>query len=145
MKKQPCILVVDDHAMTRELVKKQFEGKQGFRVLTAEDGPSALELAVAHVPDLVLLDWIMPGMEGPTVLAELKRRDETAHIPVFMMTTKDELADVEQAIFAGAAGYFPKPFDVAKLGEQVQDYLAKDKTKRGGAYRFGSSEPSPAD
>lgn len=141
MKRKPSILVVDDHAGTCELVRKELEAKHGYRVLTAEDGPTALALAAEHLPDLVLLDWMMPGMEGPSVLAELKRREETAHIPVFMMTTKGELGSVEKAIYAGAAGYFPKPFDVAKLGEEVTAFLARARSERGGAYRFGGSEP----
>jgi two-component system phosphate regulon response regulator PhoB len=92
-------------------------------VYLAEDGATALELACKVIPDVILLDWMLPGMNGLEVLTELKHDKRTEHIPVFMLTAKGMASDIDRAFDMGADDYITKPFDPRLLGEIIKKKL----------------------
>jgi DNA-binding response OmpR family regulator len=100
----PTILLVEDDRLLRKAVESALR-RRGFRVLTATNGDEALRTAAAEIPDLVLLDLVMPGLPGYQVLRALKDRDATAAIPVVILTNLGQDSDVQKALDAGAAAY----------------------------------------
>ena len=124
MSEQIKILVVEDEAHIRKVLEYNLK-LDGFEVYLAEDGATGLKLARENSPDLILLDWLMPVMNGLQVLAELKTDSSTEHIPVFMLTAKGMLNDVTQAIEMGADDYITKPFNPIQLGKTIREKLEK--------------------
>ena len=116
------VLVVEDEDHIRMVVEYNLK-LEGFDVYSADDGPAGLELAQRVLPDAILLDWMMPEMDGLQVLTELKRDETTAHIPVFMLTAKGMDADIDRASKLGADDYIIKPFDPRLLGETIRKKL----------------------
>ena len=122
------ILVVDDEQDIVIIIGKVLE-KSGYEVITANDGLECLDKVSEESPDLILLDNIMPNMNGPAVLSKLKASKKTADIPVIMVTA---LADREYIVGAqegGAVEYIIKPFDYTVLLEKIAQVL-KSKQKR---------------
>jgi CheY-like chemotaxis protein len=119
----PKILVVDDDDDIRRIAALSLERLGGFRVLLAADGASALELARAEAPDLVLLDVTMPDMDGPATLAALRAAPATAAIPIIFFTATSNEAEVARLVALGAAGVLAKPFEVQELPRQVRRIL----------------------
>ncbi|MFN4217967.1 MAG: response regulator transcription factor [Candidatus Bipolaricaulia bacterium] len=109
------ILVVDDDPDIVGLLKHFLEGK-GRSVQTASDGAQALELFRKEQPDLVILDVIMPGMDGWAVLKKIR---EQSHVPVLMLTGKDAPTDKAKGLLSGADDYIAKPFDLAELEARI--------------------------
>ena len=105
------ILAVDDERDIIEMLDLLLGG-EGYRVLTAGGGQEAIDLLVAERPDLVLLDIMMPGVDGHQVCRHIKSRPELAAIPVLMLTAKNDIAHIAQAVDEGADGFIAKPFDV---------------------------------
>jgi two-component system phosphate regulon response regulator PhoB len=124
MSEQITILVVEDEAHIRRVLEYNLK-LDGFEVYLAEDGATGLKLARENSPDVILLDWLMPVMNGLQVLAELKTDGNTEHIPVFMLTAKGMLNDVTQAIEMGADDYITKPFNPIQLGKTIREKLEK--------------------
>jgi two-component system phosphate regulon response regulator PhoB len=124
MSEQITILVVEDEAHIRRVLEYNLK-LDGFEVYLAEDGATGLKLARENSPDVILLDWLMPVMNGLQVLAELKTDSSTEHIPVFMLTAKGMLNDVTQAIEMGADDYITKPFNPIQLGKTIREKLEK--------------------
>ncbi|MBE3143100.1 MAG: response regulator [Planctomycetes bacterium] len=124
MSEQITILVVEDEAHIRRVLEYNLK-LDGFEVCLAEDGATGLKLARENRPDVILLDWLMPVMNGLQVLAELKTDGSTEHIPVFMLTAKGMLNDVTQAIEMGADDYITKPFNPIQLGKTIKEKLEK--------------------
>ena len=124
MSEQITILVVEDEAHIRRVLEYNLK-LDGFEVYLAEDGATGLKLARENSPDVILLDWLMPEMNGLQVLAELKTDGNTEHIPVFMLTAKGMLNDVTQAIEMGADDYITKPFNPIQLGKTIREKLEK--------------------
>jgi len=120
------VLVIDDDRMIRKLLQSVLERK-GFDVLASEDGPSGLSIAQREHIDLVLLDWMIPGMDGMEVLSQLKHNEKTKHIPVFMLTSKEQKADIEQAVSRGVDDYIVKPFNVSEIGVVIINKLKEIK------------------
>jgi CheY-like chemotaxis protein len=119
------ILVVDDDSDFLELVEFNLK-LSGFEVTLATSGPEALEIAKEQPqPSVILLDTTMPEMSGLEVLSELKYTEETENIPVFMLTAKTMIGDIEQAFEIGADDYITKPVELKKLGRLIKDKLAK--------------------
>lgn len=116
------ILVVDDQEANRALLARRLR-KQGYAVSLAENGKHALERLRSRRFDLVLLDIVMPEMDGMEVLRQVKADPQLAHIPVLMLSALDELTAVVQCIELGAADYLPKPFPPAILQARVQASL----------------------
>lgn len=94
-------------------------------VYTAENGPLGLEIAQKEDVDVILLDWMMPGMDGMEVLRQLKRNEKTKHIPVFMLTGKGGEHDIDQAVCVGADDYIVKPFNASEIHTMIRDRLKK--------------------
>ena len=118
------VLVIEDEEHIRNVLEYNLQ-LDGLEVYSAGDGPSGLELARQKKPEVILLDWMMPGMDGLQVLSELKRDDQTKDIPVFMLTAKGTMTDVGQALYEGADEYITKPFDATQLADIVRAKLGK--------------------
>ncbi len=113
------VLVVDDDEIIRKALKRSLQ-LYGFRVYLAENGRTGLKLAQEKKPAFILLDWMMPGVDGLEVLAELKHNEQTEHIPVFMLTGRGMMGDLNQAFEIGADGYITKPADIEELGRIIK-------------------------
>jgi DNA-binding response OmpR family regulator len=124
MSEQFTILVVEDETHIRRVLEYNLK-LDGFEVYLAEDGATGMKLAHEKNPDLILLDWLMPVMNGLQVLMELKADSSTEHIPVFMLTAKGMISDVTQAIEIGADDYITKPFNPMQLGKTIREKLEK--------------------
>ena len=118
------ILVIEDEEHIRTVLSYNLK-LDGFEVYLAENGILGLNIAREILPDLILLDWMMPGMDGLQVLSELKHDDITRSIPVFMLTAKSMMAEVGRALYEGADDYITKPFDVIELGQILKEKLEK--------------------
>lgn len=117
------ILVVDD-SNTSLLLTKMLLSQEPYEVVTAKDGLEAMDRAMAQSPDLILLDVVMPKMDGFEVCRELRARDQTRDIPILMVTTRGEALQVEEGYRAGCSDYICKPFDPSELLAKVKSYLA---------------------
>ena len=124
MNERISVLVVEDEEHIRRVLQYNLQ-LDGFEVHLAEDGVRALDLAAEKMPDLILLDWMMPGMDGLEVLSKLKQDKKTENIPVFMLTAKGMMADVGRALYEGADDYITKPFDPMQLGKTLRKKLQK--------------------
>jgi len=123
MSEQISVLVIEDEEHIRNILEYNLRS-DGFDVYLAEHGLRGVELAREKRPDVILLDWVMPKMDGLEVLSELKRDRRTKRIPVFMLTVKDDEDDVRRALNEGADWYFTKPFgDATELGQQIKSML----------------------
>ena len=116
------VLSIEDEEHIREVLEYNLK-LDGFEVYVACDGPTGLEIAREKRPDLILLDWMLPGMNGLQVLSELKNDERTKDIPVFMLTAKGMMAEVGRALYGGADEYITKPFDPVELGQILKDKL----------------------
>lgn len=116
------VLVVDDEAVNRELLEAILIG-EGYEVVMASDGSSALAEIQAHPPDLILLDLLMPGMHGLEVCQRLKQETATARIPVIVVTAVGQITAKEAALTNGADDFVTKPFQPADLRARVQAML----------------------
>jgi CheY-like chemotaxis protein len=97
----------------------------GYEVLEATDGLSAIQVACAEQPDLVLMDVMMPALDGYEACRRLKADPETADIPVIMLTAKTQAAEQKTGMDAGASGYITKPFTPKDLVAQVSEFLGE--------------------
>jgi DNA-binding response OmpR family regulator len=115
-------LVVDDDQLLLRLVEINLS-KLGIRVILAESGKEALRLAREERPDIILLDIMMPAMDGYEVMRELKSNEETSNIPVVMLTAKSSLHDRRRCEEMGAVGYIIKPFRLEDLRGTVRSFI----------------------
>lgn len=122
MRSSPAILAVDDVAENLEIIAMRLSA-HGYAVSTARDGEEGLAKARAEKPDLVLLDIMMPKLDGISVLKELKRDPRLGFIPVILLTAKADRSDVVAGLDAGADDYLTKPFDQAGLVARVRSML----------------------
>jgi adenylate cyclase len=122
------ILVVDDNEENRQLLVRRLS-RQGHRVLTAAGGRDAMALLQGEPVDLVLLDVMMPDLDGPAVLERLKQDPERRHIPVLMISALDETASVVRSIELGAEDYLPKPCDPVLLRARIGACLEKKRLR----------------
>ncbi len=118
------VLVIDDEAPIRLLCRVNLEAEQ-MEVLEAADGPSGLEMARAEIPDVVLLDVMMPGLDGWRVAEELLDDERTAGIPIVFLTARAELRDRARGIDLGGVDYVTKPFNPVELAPLVRDLLER--------------------
>lgn len=117
------ILYVDDEADIREVAQMALELDPDMEVRTCASGPQAIEQAAAWRPDLILLDVMMPEMDGPTVFAFLRGDPATAGIPVIFITARTQASEVRAFEALGAIGVLAKPFDPMTLGSRVRELL----------------------
>lgn len=116
------ILIIDDSKLILH-VAKTILSNQGHQVLLAEDGNTGLQTAATEHPDLILLDLILPGIDGYEVCQRIKKGDATSEIPVIMLTSKSEAADKVRGLEMGASDYVTKPFDEGELIARVNIHL----------------------
>lgn len=116
------ILIADDDEDLRLLVQVTLEDPS-YRILTAADGCKALDAVQQHQPDLLILDWMMPGFTGCEVMTQLRQNQETLAIPVIMLTAKDGVEGREQMASLALAGYLVKPFSPLELIKKVKEVL----------------------
>jgi CheY-like chemotaxis protein len=121
--KARTILIVDDDDDIREVGQLALEIGSGWTVVTASSGAIGLEQAKAVQPDAILLDVMMPGMDGPTTLQHLRADPSTCDIPVVFLTAKVRSADRDTLTALGAAAVLAKPFDPLALSSQVAQAL----------------------
>jgi DNA-binding response OmpR family regulator len=119
----PVLLIADDDEDILTLVQLRLS-RSGFDIVVARDGEEALRLARACPPDLAVLDWTMPKLNGIDVLRELRGGVETNAIPVVLLTARGSEADVAEGLAAGADGYVTKPFSPQELAARVQAILS---------------------
>jgi len=122
MKKSPLILVVDDEEPLLKLLRVNLTA-DGYRVITASNGISALALLEEHKPDLILMDIIMPNMDGYQACSMIKRDKSTRSIPVVMLTSLDYELNKKLAEEVGADGYITKPFTQKELLDTIGKFL----------------------
>jgi len=118
----PNVLLVDDDPVILKLLQVNFE-MEGFHVSTAHNGVEGLEKARAERPDIVLLDIMMPGMDGLAVTRALKGDPDTRDIPIILLSAKAQASDIQAGKEIGADDYLTKPFDPLELLERVNDLL----------------------
>ncbi len=118
------VLVIDDEAPIRLLCRVNLEA-EGMEVLEASDGPSGLELAREQRPDVVLLDVMMPGLDGWRVAADLLDDERTNEIPIIFLTARAELRDRARGLDIGGVDYVTKPFNPLELAPLVRDLLSR--------------------
>jgi two-component system OmpR family response regulator len=115
------VLYVEDDPDIRTIAVLALEAVGGLTVRACASGAEALEAAEAFGPDLLLLDVMMPGMDGPTTLARLRERPSTAATPVVFMTAKVQASEIEHYKSLGALGVVTKPFDPMGLADVVKE------------------------
>ena len=121
----PKVLIADDQANMRALVRLTLETGR-FEIFEAHDGDVALEVARREQPDLVFLDWTMPGMPGVEVCRALRDDPTTADMRIVMLTARSQSEDRETARAMGADDYITKPFSPIQLLEKVRDVLGPE-------------------
>ena len=124
MKTVSKVLLVDDEPHIRRIGELSLKGVGKWKVILASSGAEAIELAEREVPDLILLDVMMPGVDGPATLQQLKASELTARIPVIFMTAKVQRHEIDKYLAAGAVGVIPKPFDPMALPAQILQILS---------------------
>lgn len=118
------ILLIDDELDIQTVAKIGLTLSTDWQVITANSGEIGLDVAIANMPDAILLDVTMPGMDGLATLSALKANDNTADIPIIFLTAKAQAADRRRFYEAGAAGVITKPFDPNTLASQIAGFLA---------------------
>ncbi len=121
MRKHPSIMMVDDEQPILSLLSRILE-PEGYSVIVAADGRSALELLQGHFPDLIILDVMMPGLDGFQVLDLIRRR---SNVPVIMLTAKREVSTARDALGLGADDYVRKPFHTKELLARIRAKLRR--------------------
>jgi DNA-binding response OmpR family regulator len=124
-RERPLVLVADDEADVLNLVALQLE-RHEFDVVRAANGTEALDLAQRERPDAAVLDVMMPGLNGYEVVSEMRKGEETKHIPVLLLTARAGGVDIMHGYEVGADDYLKKPFTPQDLIEHVQALLARD-------------------
>ena len=118
-----CILIIDDEEDIREVAQLCLEAMGGWQVCTAQSGSQGLMKAQSQQPDAILLDVMMPDMDGLSTLEKLRANPLTKNIPVIFLTAKNNLLDPDRLAQMGVKGIISKPFDPMSLAEQVAQFL----------------------
>jgi CheY-like chemotaxis protein len=122
------ILIIDDDDDIREVAQLTLELGASWNVVAANSGASGVDAAVAHHPDAILLDVMMPGMDGPATLDRLQQDERTREIPVVFLTAKARTSERERLESFRVAGVLDKPFDPTKLPTQLASLLGWETT-----------------
>ena len=120
------VLVIDDEDDIRRIARLSLVKVGGLDVIDAPDGPAGVARASAESPDVILLDVMMPGQDGPATLAALKSNAATAHIPVVFLTAKAMPEEIQRLLRLGVRGVLSKPFDPMRLPDELRSALAGD-------------------
>ncbi len=121
---QPRVLVVEDEPAQREVLAYNLEA-EGFKVAKAETGDEALLLVEEETPDLIVLDWMLPGVSGIEVCRRVKSKSETRGIPIIMLSARSEEVDRVRGLETGADDYVIKPYSVVELMARVRSQLRR--------------------
>ncbi len=122
------ILVTEDEKNILDSLKEILG--DDYDVITATNGAEGVKAAEAHKPDLILLDVMMPVMDGMSACKRIKANKDTAHIPVIFLTAKGQVYDMEEGIKAGAYAYMIKPFSPARLLAKIEEVFEKIETRK---------------
>ena len=118
------LLLVEDNELNRDMLARRLE-KRGFQVVIATDGLAGIEMARKEMPDLILMDMSLPGLDGWQASRQLKSDNVTARIPIIALTAHAMAEDREKAMAAGCNEYETKPVELASLLAKIQALLAK--------------------
>jgi len=121
---KPCVLLVEDEPAQREILRYNLVS-EGYEVTMAENGDDALLLADEVKPDLVLLDWMLPGVSGIEILRRMKASRQTSEIPVIMLSARSEEMDRVRGLETGADDYMVKPYSVSELMARIRTQLRR--------------------
>jgi two-component system phosphate regulon response regulator PhoB len=121
---QPRVLVVEDEPAQREVLAYNLEA-EGFKVAKAETGDEALLLVEEELPDIIVLDWMLPGVSGIEVCRRVKSRAETRAIPIIMLSARSEEVDRVRGLETGADDYVIKPYSLVELMARVRSQLRR--------------------
>jgi len=121
---KPLVLVVEDEDALTTLLTYNLE-REGYRVVEARDGDEALLLVDEERPDLVLLDWMLPGISGIEVCRRLRGRSETRNLPILMLTARGEEGDRIRGLDTGADDYITKPFSMTELMARIRAVMRR--------------------
>lgn len=120
---EKTILVVEDSILNQRLLEAVLK-PHGHRLLIAEDGESGVALAQAEQPDLILMDMLLPGIDGYEATRQLRADPETRHLVIIALTASASSEAQEQALEAGCDGYIPKPIDTRAFPQQICQFLS---------------------
>lgn len=120
------ILIIDDEEHIREIAALSFELDEGWIITTAASGAEGVEAALAARPDLILLDVMMPELDGPATLRCLQSDDHLNDVPVILLTAKVQTSDKQRYLSLGVSGVIAKPFDPLTLPAEVQAILVSE-------------------
>jgi len=130
MNKNITVLIIEDEKDIRTILEYELKS-DGFNVYSADNGQAGLKMAMEKKPDVILLDWVMPEMNGLKVLSKLRQDERTKDIIIVMLTVKNMMDDVETALANGADDYIPKPFEGAGLGSRIMSILEVLREQKG--------------
>jgi CheY-like chemotaxis protein len=119
-----CILIVDDEKDVLSVTQIGLEMSTDWKVLTATSGSEAIAIAAQHQPDVILLDWMMPGMDGQATFDALRSQPDTCKIPVILVTAKAQSPDGDTFEGVDVAAILTKPLRPLKLADQINRVLA---------------------
>ena len=121
------ILLIDDEDDIREVAALTLEATAGWEVVSADSGRNGIQAALAYKPEAILMDVMMPEMDGPTTFREMQKIPELADIPVILLTAKVQGVDQRRFADLGVAAVLFKPFDPMTLAQQIADVLKWDR------------------
>jgi two-component system phosphate regulon response regulator PhoB len=121
---RPTVLVVEDEPAQREILTYNLES-EGFRVSTADNGEDALMMVAEEMPDLIVLDWMLPNVSGIEVCRRLKTRPDTRAVPIIMLSARSEEVDRVRGLETGADDYVIKPYSVVELMARARAQLRR--------------------
>ncbi|UZD92156.1 phosphate regulon transcriptional regulator PhoB [Cognatishimia activa] len=124
MSDHPKVLLVEDEPAQREVLSYNLQS-EGFDVVTASDGDEAMLLVSEEAPDIIVLDWMLPGISGIEICRRLKLRSETRSIPILMLSARSEEVDRVRGLETGADDYVVKPYSVLELMARVRNQLRR--------------------
>ena len=127
---EPIVLIIEDESAIRDMLSFTLE-TAGFQVIEAANAEQGWKLAIDNQPDLILLDWMLPGVPGISLLSRLKSHDKLHHIPVIMLTAKTDESDQVQGFESGADDYVTKPFSPKALLARIQAMLRRMDSNEG--------------
>ena len=136
----PYVLIVEDETAISALLEYNLQ-REGFETAIAEDGDLALLMSKERVPDLILLDWMIPKLSGVEVCRRLRRREDTASVPIIMLSARGEEDDRITGLDVGADDYLVKPFSMPELFARIRALLRRTETNvLSGGIKIGELE-----
>ena len=123
--RETLVLIVEDEPDNREIMRAVVEDLLGFRAVLVNDGMAAIDAAADNQPDVILMDLMMPTLDGFEATKRIKSNPRTSHIPVVVVTALGRTLDRERAVEQGADAYVSKPFDLDVLVSVIERYAAR--------------------